>query len=121
VDKKADSKYKPVSAASVCAKVARDHALKEWTFPEGSNVIIGPNGWGSGYPAGGWFLVHKFLYLFLISNVCVILKPCSFPDPVTKKFLRANIDPVFGFPNIVRNSWATAETLLKEKAVKMKW
>jgi ribonuclease H2 subunit A len=52
VDKKADSKYKPVSAASVCAKVARDHALKDWTFPEGSNVTVGPKGWGSGYPAG---------------------------------------------------------------------
>jgi len=93
VDKKADSKYQPVSAASVCAKVARDSALRAWTFPDGSNVVVGANGWGSGYPA----------------------------DPETKKFLRANIDPVFGFPNVVRNSWATAETLLKEKAVKVTW
>jgi len=91
VDKKADAKYKTVSAASICAKVARDQAVKEWLFP--GKVEFGESGWGSGYPA----------------------------DPVTKAFLRKNIDPVFGFPNIVRNSWSTAEQLLKTSAVKVKW
>ena len=52
VDKKADSKYKPVSAASVCAKVTRDIALKEWKFPDNDNVQMERVGWGSGYPAG---------------------------------------------------------------------
>jgi len=52
VDTKADSKYKAVSAASICAKVSRDRALKEWVFPEGSNVVLEKGGWGSGYPAG---------------------------------------------------------------------
>lgn len=42
-------------------------------------------------------------------------------DPVTKRFLRKNIDPVFGFPNIVRNSWSTAFDLLEKGAVKIKW
>ena len=65
--KKADSLYPCVSAASICAKVARDQvgpspaplpkALKAWTFPE-DPAIQGP--WGSGYPG----------------------------DPVTKKFLQ---------------------------------
>merc|ERR1712080_696498 len=42
-------------------------------------------------------------------------------DAVTKKFLRENIDPVFGFPSIVRFSWKTAESLLDEKAVQMEF
>ncbi|ODN00494.1 39S ribosomal protein L39, mitochondrial, partial [Orchesella cincta] len=92
VDKKADAKYKPVSAASVCAKVTRDVALKKWKFPESEN-LGSSSGWGSGYPG----------------------------DPVTKRFLRKNIDPVFGFPNIVRNSWSTASELLEKCAVKIKW
>ena len=43
--------------------------------------------WGSGYPA----------------------------DPVTKKWLQNNFDPVFGFPNIVRFSWATITNYFEEK------
>lgn len=71
VAKKADSTYPIVSAASICAKVSRDHALKVWKFPEG--ITIADEGFGSGYPG----------------------------DPVTKRFLQENIDPVFGFPRLV--------------------
>ena len=42
-------------------------------------------------------------------------------DAVTKKFLRDNLDPVFGFPSIVRFSWKTAETLIEDKCVKMEF
>ena len=56
VAKKADSLYPCVSAASICAKVARDRALKDWKFPEGGD-ITGP--WGSGYPADP--VTKKFL------------------------------------------------------------
>jgi ribonuclease H2 subunit A len=56
-------------------------------------VKIPDDGWGSGYPG----------------------------DEVTKRFLRKNIDPVFGFPNIVRDSWSTASELLETRAVKIKW
>jgi len=56
VAKKADSLYPCVSAASICAKVARDHALRDWTFLEGGD-ITGP--WGSGYPADP--VTKKFL------------------------------------------------------------
>ena len=38
VAKKADSLYPCVSAASICAKVARDKALKEWKFQEDKEV-----------------------------------------------------------------------------------
>eukprot|EP00112_Aurelia_sp_Birch-Aquarium-sp1_P026150 Seg909.14 transcript_id=Seg909.14/GoldUCD/mRNA.D3Y31 product="Ribonuclease H2 subunit A" protein_id=Seg909.14/GoldUCD/D3Y31 len=47
VTPKADSKFPIVSAASICAKVSRDRALKQWIFElEGLNAE-----YGSGYPS----------------------------------------------------------------------
>lgn len=91
VAKKADSTYPIVSAASICAKVSRDHALKVWKFPEG--LTLTQESFGSGYPG----------------------------DPVTKKFLQENIDSIFGFPRLVRFSWSTAENILLAKAAKMEF
>ncbi|XKL59509.1 hypothetical protein PGB90_000525 [Kerria lacca] len=92
VSKKADSLFPVVSAASICAKVIRDLALKNWNFLE-SIKINEENGWGSGYPN----------------------------DPQTKTFLKENIDPIFGFPQIVRFSWSTAQNILKDNAVPVYW
>ena len=64
VAKKADSLYPCVSAASICAKVARDKCLKEWRFAEKGLSKELTTDWGSGYPG----------------------------DAVTKKFLRDNFD-----------------------------
>ncbi|KAK2588489.1 hypothetical protein KPH14_004472 [Odynerus spinipes] len=89
VAKKADSIYPIVSAASICAKVSRDHAIRAWQFREGSNETE----YGSGYPT----------------------------DPVTKKWLSANVDSVFGFPQIVRFSWSTAEKILESNALSVEW
>lgn len=86
VAKKADATYPIVSAASVCAKVARDGALEQWRFAEGLDVP--PEAYGSGYPN----------------------------DPVTRKFLTENVDSVFGFPSLVRFSWATADKVLEARA-----
>lgn len=87
VAKKADSTYPIVSAASIFAKVTRDHALKIWNFKE-SIHFTNNNEFGSGYPN----------------------------DPITKRFLSENIDPVFGYPKLVRFSWSTIETALNGKA-----
>ncbi|KAJ8688475.1 hypothetical protein QAD02_024270 [Eretmocerus hayati] len=46
VSKKADAIYPIVSAASICAKVSRDYALKSWQFCEAKN----DKEHGSGYP-----------------------------------------------------------------------
>ncbi|CAK9818190.1 Ribonuclease H2 subunit A [Anthophora plagiata] len=89
VAKKADSTYPIVSAASICAKVTRDHAIRAWKFHEGDIV----NEYGSGYPN----------------------------DPETKKWLSENVDPVFGFPHIVRFSWSTAEKILESEALSVEW
>lgn len=91
VAKKADSLYPCVSAASICAKVARDKALADWIFSETldeETSLSFSKEWGSGYPV----------------------------DPLTKQFLRDNVDSVFGFPTIVRFSWSTAEKILSTKA-----
>ncbi|XP_054263906.1 ribonuclease H2 subunit A isoform X2 [Macrosteles quadrilineatus] len=92
VAKKADSLYPIVSAASICAKVTRDIAVQNWVFEEKIDL---PEGlaWGSGYPG----------------------------DPETVKFLKSKIDPVFGFTQLVRFSWSTAQKLLDEHAVQVDW
>lgn len=48
VTKKADANFLCVSAASICAKVARDRILKDWRLLE---KIFVPE-YGSGYPGG---------------------------------------------------------------------
>ncbi|CAH0559034.1 unnamed protein product [Brassicogethes aeneus] len=91
VAKKADSTYPIVSAASICAKVTRDHALQVWKFQEG--LELSHKEFGSGYPG----------------------------DPLTKKFLVDNCDPVFGFPQLVRFSWSTASKALENTAYHVEW
>lgn len=90
VAKKADATYPIVSAASICAKVSRDHAIRAWQFREGD--CIGTE-YGSGYPT----------------------------DPMTKNWLSGNVDEVFGFPQLVRFSWSTAEQILESKALTVEW
>ena len=91
VAKKADSTYPIVSAASICAKVVRDHVIEQWKCVE--DVTIPETGYGSGYPG----------------------------DEKTKKFLHTCIDPVFGFPQFVRFSWSTASKILEDKACEIEW
>lgn len=89
VASKADATYPIVSAASICAKVSRDHAIRAWQFREGPIEAK----YGSGYPN----------------------------DPETKRWLSENVDPVFGFPRLVRFSWSTAEKILESKALSVEW
>ncbi|KAL8277699.1 hypothetical protein RQP46_009972 [Phenoliferia psychrophenolica] len=94
VTSKADAIYPIVSAASIAAKVTRDSVLEAWTFLEkGWGEREGAKEFGSGYPG----------------------------DPKTKAWLENNVDPVFGFPNIVRFSWQTVKTILTKRGVDVKW
>ena len=53
---------------------------------------------------------------------CSIMFSCySTVDPVTKKFMSDHLDPVFGYPSIVRFSWSTASLKLEEKAYPVRW
>lgn len=92
VEKKADSLFPCVSAASVVAKVTRDvscEALLEAynhqlsTSSESEHVT-----WGSGYPS----------------------------DARCVDWLKAAIDPIWGFGNECRMSWGTVKDMLEQKA-----
>ena len=101
VAKKADSLYPCVSAASVCAKVTRDAALKlcyQSQSKHDEHLVdsdISSDGWGSGYPSDG---------------------RC-------KAWLKETMDPVFGWGNECRFSWGTAKDLLETKGggIKVDW
>ncbi|XP_075900187.1 ribonuclease H2 subunit A isoform X2 [Nelusetta ayraudi] len=88
---KADSLFPVVSAASICAKVARDRVVKGWNFAEALGDV--DTDYGSGYPN----------------------------DPKTKAWLLKYLDPVFGYPQFVRFSWSTAQTLIESKGVTVHW
>uniref|UniRef100_A0A8C0TS61 Ribonuclease n=3 Tax=Canis lupus familiaris TaxID=9615 RepID=A0A8C0TS61_CANLF len=91
VKAKADALYPVVSAASICAKVARDQAVKSWHFVEKLQDLDAD--YGSGYPN----------------------------DPKTKAWLRKHVEPVFGFPQFVRFSWRTAQSILEKEAEGVIW
>ena len=84
VASKADSLYPSVSAASVCAKVTRDAALEVLYTSYAGVEHKGPMAWGSGYP-----------------------------DARAKKWLKTNMDPLFGWGNECRFSWQTAKDMLE--------
>ena len=75
-EKKADSKYKVVSAASIVAKVIRDAIVCTWKFKEDNGVINFSKITGSGYPA----------------------------DEITVKWLKKSFNKIFGYPDFVRFS-----------------
>ncbi|GAA6010981.1 hypothetical protein JCM11491_005896 [Sporobolomyces phaffii] len=116
---KADALFPIVSAASIVAKITRDRILEDWTFLEprvprlalreaqvgekreadedGVEADAEPEDerrlFGSGYPS----------------------------DPKTVAWLESNFDPVFGFPNVARFSWAPVKNALIKKGVHSKW
>ena len=91
VESKADDTYPIVSAASICAKVTRDHALNDFVYPE-QGIEFSRNV-GCGYPG----------------------------DKITRGWLTDHLDPVFGFPSIVRFSWKTTYEMLAKQSKKFEW
>ena len=91
VEKKADSLFPCVSAASVVAKVTRDvscealleaYQRQQLASSDDSSVT-----WGSGYPS----------------------------DARCVSWLKSEIDPVWGFGNECRFSWGTVKDMLEQK------
>ena len=95
VEKKADANYAPCSAASVIAKVSRDSILENWKWTESQYEPVDEKNFGSGYPS----------------------------DPKCKEWLKKNfVDPLFGYPDLVRFSWGPAKNAMKEDGiVKVEW
>lgn len=47
---------------------------------------------------------------------------CGYPgDPKAKAWLKRNMDPVFGFPTLVRFSWKTCSTILDDNKASVEW
>eukprot|EP00922_Rhytidocystis_sp_ex-Travisia-forbesii_P044982 GHVS01067064.1.p1 GENE.GHVS01067064.1~~GHVS01067064.1.p1 ORF type:complete len:321 (-),score=38.86 GHVS01067064.1:265-1227(-) len=92
VKEKADSLYPVVSAASICAKVTRDRLLKDWTAAALFSSAAAPE-LGSGYPG----------------------------DPLTKKFLDSSFNKLYGYPPVVRFSWATAKDRMERDGHAVDW
>eukprot|EP01133_Synstelium_polycarpum_P001431 gene1431-1660_t len=92
VSKKADSLYPIVSAASICAKVVRDQTIAATSFADHRLSEMSTD-FGSGYPS----------------------------DPVTKKWLVANRDKVFGYPRIARFSWSTTSNAMAGECYGIEW
>lgn len=92
VEKKADSLFPCVSAASVVAKVTRDVSCEamyeEYVRIKGEEGVVEESGWGSGYPS----------------------------DARCVSWLKAAMDPVFGWGSECRFSWGTAKDMLDGKA-----
>lgn len=86
---KADSLYKVVSAASICAKVTRDRSIKDWKHPEERRGAKFDVITGSGYPG----------------------------DERSRAWLAENTDAVFGYPSVVRFSWGTIKSILEPDVV----
>ena len=124
VEKKADANFPVVGAASICAKVTRDAAMRDYVFPEAqvaygrpksardrhitgsSSSRMSRNGTPRAVDSDGG--VDK-------ENGCPPLGLGSgYPgDPDTKSWLRVDVDPVFGYPRLVRFSWSTVGVLLE--------
>jgi ribonuclease H2 subunit A len=160
---KADSLYKIVSAASICAKVTRDDALGATGFafrePYFAAKCLPPSmGAGGGVsdksttapPAEGFVESSAGLDagasdedddmdgedasaaaaeppLAPATAAWVPTHPCTagsgYPgDPLTKRWIRENMDVLFGWPSVARFSWSTAKAALKGPgAVKVTW
>lgn len=91
VEKKADSLFPCVSAASVVAKVTRDVScealLEAFNQQASGSSEEAPVTWGSGYPS----------------------------DARCVSWLKSAIDPVWGFGNECRFSWGTVKDMFEQK------
>ncbi|EPQ30570.1 uncharacterized protein PFL1_02094 [Pseudozyma flocculosa PF-1] len=136
VTSKADAIYPIVGAASIAAKVTRDRCIDEWRYAEAvpGGGHAGASQWqgqgqGQGRKGDDTVLADRTNGeerqedgSATASSAAATAAP-PFPppgsgypsDPNTVSYLKAALDPVFGWPGIVRFSWATAKTMLDEK------
>ena len=149
VTSKADSLFPIVSAASIVAKTTRDRELEEWAFTEDVNPSTNSGGQDAVdlttaedpllvddgddddvIPVRGGTKrktpstasspspVDRADSLGRVGR----LMGSGYPgDPLTKAWLVDHLDPVFGFPSVVRFSWQTSRTLLKDKGYGVVW
>lgn len=124
VREKADSLFPVVSAASILAKVTRDRALRLWPAP--LRPIKKLKLHQQRKPAKNEETVaadaKADAAVDQTEEVKEIVYGTGYPgDRVTVAFLREYMDPVFGFPEIVRWSWQTAKELFEKEGAQTEW
>ncbi|KAI9324064.1 ribonuclease H2 [Zopfochytrium polystomum] len=108
VASKADSKFPIVSAASIFAKVIRDCVVRRWRFTEDDFLRESiSRTFGSGYPSGATTTIR----LIITQTI----------RPKHTKWLKENLDPVFGYPSIIRFSWSTAAKMMQDRGIPVHW
>jgi hypothetical protein len=111
------------SPSCLCSsmQVTRDKLLREHMYCEKVDISSET---GSGYPGGMLRLLQG------CDPTCVhitkrsphsLFQRCVVADPETKAWLQKHVDPVFGFPNLVRFSWSTCARILETSAVAIQW
>ena len=105
--------------------MTRDAWVTGWVFEEheANPRYSWPEERGSGYPSG--ILVLFFLFFFAmrlyLTFVLFSLKQNNNKDPKTQAWLRDSLEPTFGFPSLVRFSWATVKVALEKYGHAVKW
>ena len=122
VTPKADSLFPIVSAASIVAKVQRDAELESWHFTEQQQ----PLGADEDSEDDGSQDEPRKRRRLAEAGSAVSLSDAlgsGYPgDAVTRRWLLRHLDPVFGFPSLVRFSWSTARDALKQRgAAAVRW
>ncbi|EST07415.1 Ribonuclease HII/HIII domain protein [Kalmanozyma brasiliensis GHG001] len=139
VTSKADAIYPIVGAASIAAKVTRDRCVEGWKYAEQRQQVPSSKAAGDEeVKVLGDATNHTPSHLGSAAetkkrkaevesvpqstqNVDTVWSSMGslgsgYPgDPNTVAYLKRNLDPVFGWPGLVRFSWATAKTMLEEK------
>ncbi|TKA54032.1 hypothetical protein B0A53_03314 [Rhodotorula sp. CCFEE 5036] len=117
VTSKADALFPIVSAASIVAKVTRDRILDEWVFAE-PGIGAGTNEAADESDAAG---EEKDEDEEAAADTARLFGSGYPSDPKTVAWLQTNFDPIFGFPNVARFSWAPVKNALLKKGVASKW
>ncbi|SPO30538.1 related to 35 kDa ribonuclease H [Ustilago trichophora] len=133
VTSKADAIYPIVGAASIAAKVTRDRCIEGWKYAEQHRSAQDPTkdeakvlGDTTNHISSSQLDSQEeskkrkaqHTSESPLDQVWSNMGPLGsgYPgDPNTVAFLKRTLDPVFGWPGIVRFSWATAKTMLEEK------
>ncbi|KAJ9475809.1 Ribonuclease H2 subunit A [Pseudozyma hubeiensis] len=127
VTSKADAIYPIVGAASIAAKVTRDRCVEGWMYAEQQQRKVEVHdepkvlGDATNHTPSSHLVSDtkkRKSDSHTADDTWSNMGPLGsgYPgDPNTVAYLKRNLDPVFGWPGLVRFSWATAKTMLEEK------
>ena len=73
--------------------------------------------------SAAYFCLNFFFLIWKLScfNMLAIVTILFYADPTTKQWLKDSIDPVFGYPCVVRFGWSTCQEKLDSKAHQVRW